>query len=96
MMNAKEMREVTNKSNVDKVVVNDSVNKIIERAHERAKDGKSTLKYRDDDFGSSKLYAGKPSEVQNAIMSKLRDLGYEVKIGSEERQFVDIYLEVNW
>lgn len=96
MMNAKEMREITDKVNVDKIVVNDSVKKVIELASENAKKGEATLKYRGDDFGSSKLYAGKPSEVQKAIMDELKDLGYEIRIGSEENQFVDIYLEVKW
>lgn len=72
------------------------VEKIIDQVRQAAQKGSDTLKTYACNFGDGALYSGQPSELQKAVMAQLRDLGFEVRIRVEERQFVDVWLEVSW
>lgn len=60
-----------------------------------AEAGNTSIKVRDYGFSSGSCYATTPPFCQ-AIIDKLEALGYTTKIRSEDRQFVDMWLEVSW
>ncbi len=72
------------------------VEKILAAVKLAAERGESKLKSYACDFGSGKLYGAKPTALQQAVIDKLHTLGYRTAIRVEERQFVDIWLEVSW
>lgn len=70
--------------------------KILAQIEVTAKLGQTKLKYRACGFGDGGLYAGQPNELQRGVMKRLAALGYMVRIGCQEDQFVDMFLEVDW
>ncbi len=72
------------------------VAEILEQVREAAEDGKTSIKTYACDFGGGNLYGGHPTKTQVAVLNRLRHLGYKVEIRAEERQFVDIWLQVSW
>lgn len=61
-----------------------------------AKAGKTSIRFRNFNFGGSHLYGGKPTEFQADVITKLGEAGYKAQIHCEERSFVDIWLEIDW
>ncbi len=47
-------------------------------------------------FGEGRMYGGKPDKVQQAVLDKLKALGYQTQMCVREGQFVDLWLEVSW
>lgn len=90
-MTASEANAMTQRADPDWHVA-----EILKGVKKQAEIGKFTLKSYACDFGSGNLYGGKPSDLQQAVIDKLKELGYTVEIRVEERQFVDIWLEVGW
>lgn len=72
------------------------VEQILLEVKNAAERGESRLKTYARDFGSGFLYGGKPTALQQAVIKKLQSLGFKVGIEAQERQFVDIWLEVSW
>lgn len=72
------------------------VGQILEDVKKAAASGEFCLKSYACDFGSGNCYSGKPNALQAAVMAKLKSLGYKVSIQAQERQFVDVWLEVSW
>ena len=63
-----------------------------------AANGRSSIRYTGtkSQFASGDLYSGKyPSHIID-IIAELRKFGYSADIKCEEKQFVDIYLFINW
>lgn len=69
---------------------------IMKRIVKAAENGKFRLEVRDFGFGDSELYSGEMNDKQRKSVNKLKELGYKTTIRTEEKQFVDIYLEVIW
>lgn len=92
-MKASEARELTN-SRCPKPIL-DTILKIVEGA---AVKGQSSIKVRSFGFGDGNLYHGEKyaSTTQQEVIKSLRSLGYIVGIKAEEKQFVDIYLDISW
>jgi hypothetical protein len=72
------------------------VDLILEQVKVAAHEGKDRIKTYACDFGSGNLYGGTPTPLQQAVMDQLHALGFKTAIRCEERQFVDIWLEVSW
>ena len=74
------------------------VNSILTLVQAAAENGDRSIKYRGSGFGDSIMYSGEDHipAVNRAVIKQLRDLGYQVRIRCEERQFVDLWLEVSW
>lgn len=75
-----------------------TVRNILELVKLAAQRGEYSIKVREWDFGSAAYYCAPqqwPSDGK-AIIGQLRELGFGADICSEERQFVDIWLEVSW
>ena len=90
-LTADEARALTEKSDPGSYVA-----EILEDVKEAAEAGRTSIKTYACDFGSGNLYNGQPTPLQQAVMKKLTDLGYKASIRCEERQFVDIWLQVSW
>jgi len=90
-MTADQARELARKEDPDFYV-----EKILQQVEVTAKLGQTKLKYRACGFGDGHLYGGQPNELQRDVMKRLTALGYRTRIGVQELQFVDIYLEVDW
>lgn len=74
------------------------VESILSRVEKAANEGNWKVQIRDFGFGSNVYYSG-PNEwpsAGKAVIHELRKLGYAVDIRCEDRQFVDIFLEVSW
>jgi len=69
---------------------------ILEQVTKAATAGESKLKTYACNFGDGALYSGMPTPLQQAVMDGLTALGYAVQVRVEERQLVDIWLEVSW
>lgn len=65
---------------------------ITERCAESAKKGNDTIRITDYDFGN----AYELSTYQCDIIDELRDLGFNVEHVCETKQFVNMYLRVDW
>jgi hypothetical protein len=64
-----------------------------------ALEGLTSIKTRKGEFGSGAFYTHDSTKwpvKESMIMKKFRDLGYKVEMRSEERQFVDMWLEISW
>lgn len=72
------------------------VEQILVEVKNAAARGESRLKTYACDFGSGSLYGGKPTALQQSVINKLKSLGFKAGIEAQERQFVDIWLEVSW
>ena len=72
------------------------VAQILEEVKKAAARGEWKLKSYACDFGSGNLYGGTPSQLQAAVIAGLKALGYKTEVRVEERQFVDIWLQVSW
>lgn len=91
IIKAQEARELSKKNSIEGII--EEIGKMI---IESAENGESILQIRDFGFGNSELYNGKMDEKQEEIINILRSYGYSAKLRFEERQFVDIYLEISW
>ena len=85
---------VISQTSVPTVIV-ESILNLVQAA---AENGDRSIKYRGSGFGDSIMYSGEDHipAVNRAVIKQLRDLGYQVRIRCEERQFVDLWLEVSW
>lgn len=90
-LTAEQARALTAQSNPDW-----HVGQILEEVKVAAARGEWSIKTYACNFGSGNLYGGTPTDLQSAVMAKLNDLGYKTEIRCEERQFVDIWLQVSW
>lgn len=90
-LTADEARALAKKSDPDSHVA--EILGIVKKAAEA---GETYIRTYACDFGSGNLYQGKPTPLQSAVLAKLADLGYKTEIRAEERQFVDIWLQVSW
>lgn len=90
-MKAHEARKLTNARNPE--VILDTILKMIKVAAEQ---GKSSIKVREFGFGDGSLYSGDPTMTQSTVIKELKKLGYTADIKVEEKQFVDIYLDISW
>lgn len=88
---ADEARALTAKSDPDW-----HVSQILEEVKKAAAKGESTLKTYACDFGSGNCYSGKFTDLQKSVWDKLRNLGFATSIEVQEKQFVDIWLQVSW
>lgn len=75
-----------------------AVEVILAMVRAAAQSGKYSIRVRDYDFGSSVCYSSERDwpETCKAIVKELRALGYTCAGRTEERQFVDLWLEVSW
>lgn len=65
---------------------------------EKIKNAKSnTVEIRDFEFGSGKLYCREEyyPQICKDIMTELKKLGYKIRIKCTEKQFVDMWLEID-
>lgn len=72
------------------------VEQILLEVKKAAERGEFRLKTYACDFGNGSLYGGKPTALQQAVIDKINGLGFKAGIEAQERQFVDIWLEVSW
>lgn len=72
------------------------VSEILDLVKNSASVGKRSLRYRGFGFGSGSCYGSDIPSHCKAIIEELKALGYTANIGVEERQFVDIWLQVSW
>lgn len=93
MITAQKARELAKANDAETVT-----KKIIELIEAAAKLGKFEIKVRDFGFGTTAYYGG-PNEwpsLGKQVVGVLRGLGYVADFKSEDRQFVDIWLNVSW
>lgn len=93
MKTAKEMKAIADAKNFN---VDEVLKKLEYEITTTALLGKFQLKYYGNDFGSGNCYHSRPNENQQKIIDELRKLGYKADVQAEERQFVDIYLLIDW
>lgn len=91
LLRADEARKIANNNDPKGIA-----KRIIEKIADKAEMGKYELKIRDYGFGNSNLYAGEMNDIQKEVVKILEELGYEVKLRTEAKQFVDIYLQIEW
>ena len=60
------------------------------------KNGYRNIKVRKYGFADGVMLGLDYPEVNKNVMEKLKELGYKISVRSEDRQFVDIWLEVEW
>lgn len=92
MIAAKELYERYNQESE----IENCLKEIEQLAIEAAKKGETKIEYRNFNFGSGHLYGGAPTRPQANVISMLKDAGYKTQIHCEERNFVDIWLEISW
>lgn len=90
-LTAQEARNLMPQYNLDLVM--ETIMAQIRAAAER---DERSIQFRGADFGSSDLYMGKPNVLQQIIIDTLKDLGYIAAVRAEQKQFVDIYLNIAW
>jgi hypothetical protein len=75
-----------------------AVETILAGVKKAAGEGRYEYKTREFGFGDGSCYTSedKYPPLCKAIIQELRQLGYKVRIGIQESQFVDIWLEVSW
>lgn len=92
MENLIKASELKKKSNMQDIV--DHLNAIITLANESGK--KSTRTYGlQGEFGESSLYNGY-SPLVKEVIAALEANGFRAKIACDMKQFVDIYLYIEW
>ena len=91
LLRADRAREIANNNDPKGIA-----KRISEKIADKAEMGEYELKIRDYGFGDSSLYAGEMNDIQKEVVKILKELGYEVKLRTEEKQFVDIYLQIEW
>lgn len=93
MLKAEQARKIAAENDPTK-----ALEAILLRVETAAKAGKYSIQVRDYGFGGAEYYA--PSQqwpdFGKKLIGELRALGYSADIGSECRQFVDVWLEVSW
>ncbi len=90
-MTASEANAMTQRADPDWHVA-----QILESVKKAAEAGEFTLKSYACNFGDGRLYGGKPTDLQQSVIKKLKGLGYSAEIRVADHQFVDIWLEVGW
>lgn len=93
LLTAAEAFELSRKNDPQETVRN-----ILELVRLAATRGEYSIKVRDWGFGGGEYYCAPqqwPSSGK-AVIGELRQLGFKADIGSEARQFVDVWLEVSW
>lgn len=93
LLTAKDALEISRKSDPDHTLRN-----ILELVKLAAERGKYIIQVREWGFGGNEYYHGPQTWPTSgkAIIGRLRELGFSADIKSEERQFMDIWLEVSW
>ncbi len=93
LLTAKEALDLTRKNDPQHTVRN-----ILELVKLAAARGEYSIKVREWGFGGTEYYCAPQQwpSAGKAIIGQLRELGFSANIGSEERQFVDVWLEVSW
>lgn len=74
------------------------VTKILSLVEAAANQGDRSIQYRGAGFGDSAVYNVETQwpKMNQLVVKRLRDLGYSAHVRCEERQFVDLWLEVSW
>lgn len=93
MISAQKARELAKANDADTIT-----KKIADMIEAAAKQGKFEIQVRDYGFGTTAYYGG-PNEwptLGKQVIGVLRGLGFKADIKSEDRQFVDIWLDVSW
>ncbi|MDQ0422362.1 hypothetical protein J2045_003410 [Peteryoungia aggregata LMG 23059] len=93
LLTAKEALEISRKNDPEQTLRN-----ILELVKLAAAKGEYSIKVREWGFGSAAYYCP-PQEwptIGKTVIGQLREIGYSADIGSEERQFVAVWLEVSW
>lgn len=75
-----------------------AVEKILIGVSAAAKHGEYLYITREYGFGEGVVYRREEEwpALNQAIVKKLRELGYKVRQWSKESQFVDVWLEISW
>lgn len=91
-LNADEARRISKENNSDFVLDN-----ILEMVKESALKGEFNLKVRKYGFSDASFYSSNPYPKKiKDVIDNLIKLGFRASIRVEERQFVDIYLLIEW
>lgn len=92
-LTARKAREITLASDPSRIV-----DSILREVENEAKRGRYKYITRNYGFGEGTLYAPEKDypEMIKSVLKELRNLGYKAEIRVEERQFVDIWLEITW
>lgn len=99
LFTASEAYRVASCNNKDQEVVLEILKDILYNVIYRAEQGQYRTKCYFRGFGSIKPdYIGKVNENQKAVISRLRDLGYQANLVvlSNKRGMIDSFLEVKW
>lgn len=93
MLKAEQARKIASENDPSK-----ALETILKRVEVAAQAGKYSIKVRDYGFGGGEYYAPAQQwpDFGKKLIGELRNLGYSADIGSECRQFVDVWLEVSW
>lgn len=93
LLTATEALELSRKNDPQETVRN-----ILELVRLAAARGEYSIKVCEWGFGSGDYYCTPQQwpSVGKAIIGELRQLGFKADIGSEARQFMDVWLEVSW
>ena len=75
-----------------------AVDTILAGIAKAAEEGKYEYTTRNYGFGDGGCYCNEKDypPLCKAILKELRDLGYRCNVQAQERQFVDMWLEVKW
>ena len=93
IFNAEQARRISDENSVDGLF-----NIIISEIKQEAARGGYKYVTRNYGFGESNLYdveTNYPSRISGTL-KKLRGVGFQAEVVSQESQFVDIFLEVKW
>lgn len=92
-LTAKQASELADKHDPAK-----AVDAILADVKKQAMQGRRTLRVHGYGFGSAECYASRDRWPEHCrrIQDELVALGYRADIHTEERQFVDIWLQVEW
>ena len=95
-LTAEQARALSQEANVD-TVVNEALDEILMLVGVQARSGGDRfIKYRGHGFSDSAVYGNDWPIANRKITEALEDLGYRATVRSDERQFVDLWLQVEW
>lgn len=89
-MTASQANEIA-KENNDEILV-----EILNEIKKKAENGEFKLITRKHGFGDVNYYSNGLTGNQMKVLDELESLGYKTEMVVEEKQFVDIYLKIEW
>lgn len=89
-MTASEANEIAKENNDDILI------ELLDKIKEKAKKGEFILTTNQYGLGDGDYYSNGLTGSQKKILDKLEELGYKTKMVVEEKQFVNIYLKIEW